>query len=54
MTKMPLGTKLTQNDSNAIFEWYFNMELKQDLCKLTGKTQRQFTGTKMSLNAGND
>jgi hypothetical protein len=29
MTKMPLGTKLTQNDSNAIFEKDFNMELKQ-------------------------
>jgi len=30
MTKMPLGAKLTQNDSNVIFEMDFNMELKQE------------------------
>jgi hypothetical protein len=45
MTKMPLGTKLAQNDSNAIFEMGLNMELKQGFI--------QYSGIKMSLNAGN-
>ena len=31
MTKMPLGTKTTKNDSDAILKWVFNRELKQEL-----------------------
>jgi hypothetical protein len=31
MTKMPLGTKTTKNDSDAILKWIFNRELKQEL-----------------------
>jgi hypothetical protein len=37
MTKMPLGAKLTQNDSNVIFEMDFNMELKQGLIQTNWK-----------------
>ena len=37
MTKMPSGTKLAQNDSDAIFEMDFNMELKQGLIQTNWK-----------------
>jgi hypothetical protein len=30
MTKMPLGTTTTQNDSDAILKWIFNKESKQE------------------------
>ena len=30
MTKTPLGTKTTKNDSNAILKWFFNKGLKQE------------------------
>jgi hypothetical protein len=46
MTKMPLGTKMTQNDSIAIFDMDFNMGLKQRLIQRIEKTQRQFQGLK--------
>jgi hypothetical protein len=31
MTKIPLGTKTTKNDSDAILKWIFNRKLKQEL-----------------------
>lgn len=37
MTKIPLGTKLTQNDTSAIFEMDFNMELKQEFIQTNRK-----------------
>ena len=30
-TKMPLGAKLTKNDSDAILKCFFNRKLKQEL-----------------------
>jgi hypothetical protein len=54
MTKTPLGAKLTQNDSDAIFGMDFDMELNKNLFKPIERSQRQFSRTKMSLNAGND
>jgi hypothetical protein len=51
---MPLGTKLTQNDSNAIFEMDLTWNWNKDLYKLIEKIQRQFSRIKKSLNVGND
>jgi hypothetical protein len=31
MTKMPLGAKMTKNDSDANLKWIFNKELNQRL-----------------------
>jgi hypothetical protein len=46
MTKMPLGAKLTQNDSNVIFKMDFDMELNKKLFKPIERTQGQFPRTK--------
>jgi hypothetical protein len=42
MTKMPLGTKTTQNDSDAILKWIFNRELKQELYKQIKRLRDKF------------
>ena len=39
---MPLGAKLTQNDSDAIFGMDFDMELNKNLFKPIEKTQTNF------------
>jgi hypothetical protein len=54
MTKMPLGTKLTQNVSDAIFEMDFDMKLRQGFLQQIEKTRRQFSETKNEFNTGND
>ena len=41
---MPLGAKLTQNDSSAIFEMNFNMRLKQGLIQTNLKDSNNFQG----------
>jgi hypothetical protein len=46
MTKMPLGAKLTKNDSNAIFEMDFNMTLKQGLIQTICEDSNNFQGLK--------
>ena len=43
---MPLGTKLTQTDSDAIFEMIFKQRLNNDLYRQVEKTQRQTQGLK--------
>jgi hypothetical protein len=48
MTKMPLGAKLTQNDSDAIFGMDFDMELNKNLFKPIERSKREFSRTKMS------
>jgi hypothetical protein len=50
MTKMPLGAKLTQNDSDAIFEIDLNIELIKNLFKPIENTQGQFSEIKRNLN----
>ena len=42
MTKMPLGAKLTQNDSKVIFGMDSDMELRQILIQQIEKTQTIF------------
>ena len=46
MTKMPLGAKLTQNDSNVIFEMDVDMRLKQGPIQINWKDSTNFQGLK--------
>ena len=51
---MPLGAKLTQNDSDAIFEMDFNMELKQGLMQTNWRDSNNFSKIERNFNIGND
>jgi len=52
-TKMPLGAKTTQTDSDTDTSG-FVQNLINDSCKQIEKTQGQIVGTKMGSIAGND
>jgi len=51
---MPLGTKTTQTDSDAVLKWFFSKNLINDSCRQVDKTQGQIVGTKMGSFVGND